>query len=1140
MGHGKVKARHGILPLPQAWPGFIFGDVEDDSASKRQDLPQTELDDAGRANVEAPVDTAERKSPMKLRASFSLLESGGRPVVRSIERSWWPAPVLVGVRPLFDRDVAAEGSLAEFELTRVDLNGKLVAAREIQAKLVREERQWYWRYDDNRGWNSGYHVDDELIEARSVAIAGRVKLALPVTYGRYRLEMFDPETRLTARYRFYAGWGAQDADDMGNRPDRVQLKLEGAPFKNGDVAQLTITPPHDGDALVTVEGDRVLYQRRLAVRTSGTRVQIPIDAAWNRHDLYIGVVAFRPGSQGDRVTPSRALGLVHLPLARDGRMLKLALSAPAKTTPEQSVPVKLKLSDAAGKPLGGGKAIVTVSAVDVGILNITRYASPDPIGFFFGKHRYDADVLDLYGKLIEKMNGSMAKQRFGGDAGKRDTQSLPRKVRLVDLFSGPVALDANGEATVALTLPDFNGTLRLMAVASTADSYARAEAEMVVAAPIVAELAMPRFIAPGDSATIALDVTNLSGSQQDVSIAVEAAAPLQISGGSAELKLADKERKVLRYTAQASDAFGLAPIKVTITAGKLKLVREAALQVQPATPLVREVRRLRLDHDGSYKLDAAMADGYWAGSATVNVTLSNKPPIDVRDAVQGLLMYPYGCLEQTTSSAYPLVFIDEAGAQAFGIVPLSREERAKRLDGAFSRLAAMQQPQGGFGMWSAGNPYEAWLSAYVTGFLQDARQAGFAVPATLEQRAMASLLEQFQRTPGMQTKPPKDMQRDANGRITRYQDIEALRQAHQRFAEAAHTGYILAREHKAPLATLRTLHDEYRGNARSNLALLHLALALKMMGDEARAKVALDDAMQIGWGIQAAADGYYGEWLGDYGSRLRDTALSYALMQRHNIVHPRRENLLVDLAADFDKHRYFSTQERLALFLAARAAGGSDQAWTAVLQNGTRSETLTARSSVQRSFDVAALKRGISVASTNSEPLFIEVAAQGYPTKPLEARSDRIAVERSWWTAAGAPAATREFKTGDMLVVRLRVNASERIKDALVVDRIPAGVEVENLNLSQGPQAGEFKVDGVNIGQAMLDPRIKHSEYRDDRFVVAAALDRNRLDLYYLLRVVTPGKFVVPAPYAEDMYRPDVRGIGKAEADITVVDPRAL
>lgn len=1137
-----VAVERQRIALPQKWPGFVFGDADDDNQRKRQDLEEKTLDDTGKTEVSVPVLTEDRHSPMRVRASFSLLESGGRPVVRSIERTWWPAPVLVGLRPLFDRDVVQEGGLAEFEVVRVDSTGAFKPAKDVQLKLIHEERNWYWRYDDSRGWHSGYTTEEELAEARSLKLTARSKIAVPVRWGRYRLELHDPETGETARYRFYAGWGAQDADDVGNRPDRVQLKLEGAPFKPGDTARLTLTPPHDGQALVTVEGDRVLYQKRLSVSTKGTKLEIPVDAAWARHDLYITVAAFRPGSDGDRVTPARALGLVHLPLAREPRKLKLALTAPPKATPEGRVPVKLKLMDAAGQPLKAGSAIVTLSTVDVGILNITRYATPDPFGFWFGRHRYGADVLDLYGKLIEKMEGNQAKQRFGGDAGKRDTQSLPRKIRLVDLFSGPVQVDARGEATVPLDLPDFNGTLRLMAVASSADSYASTEAEMVVAAPLVAELSLPRFIAPGDHATLALDVTNLSGSPQEVSVQAEAGAPLRLSGSPAPFKLADKQRRILHLAAEATDAYGLAPIKLAVHAGKIQVKREAALQVQPATPLLRSVQRQRLAPGAGFKLPATLLDGLWADSAAVDVVLSSAPPIDVRQAVEGLLMYPYGCLEQTTSSAYPLVFVDEEGARAVGLKPISRDERARRLDGAFARIGGMQQPQGGFGLWSAQGPYEGWLSAYVAGFLQDARDAGFAVPETLRERTMQGLLEQFQRAPGLQIKPPEGAQRDAEGRLQRRGDVELFRQAHQRLAESAHVGYILAREQKAPLATLRTLHDQYRGNARSPLALVHLGLALKLMGDEARARVAFDDAMKLGYGIQPArSDGYgWGEWLGDYGSEVRDTALAYALLHRHQVAHAQRENLLARLGERAGNRQYYSTQERLALFLAARAAGGSkEQPWRATLKRGETTQKLEGKATAQHSLGLAALRAGAELTNTGDEALFIEVTASGYPVKPPAPRTDAIHIERSWWTMDGKPADLGgTLQTGDMLVVRLRVQAKQRIADGLIVDRIPAGLEIENLNISQGPQAEAFAIEGRNVGAAMEARHVKHVEYRDDRFVVASELDGSWREFFYLVRAVTPGRYVVPAPFVEDMYRPELRGIGAAQADLTVRDPR--
>ena len=208
--------------------------------------------------------------------------------------------------------------------------------------------------------------------------------------------------------------------------------------------------------------------------------------------------------------------------------------------------------------------------------------------------------------------------------------------------------------------------------------------------------------------------------------------------------------------------------------------------------------------------------------------------------VKGLLMYPYGCLEQTTSSAYPLVFIDEAAAASFGMTPISREERAKRLDAAFARLSGMQQPKGGFGLWTAAAPMKPGSAPTSPAFCKTRATPASPCRRPCSSARMDALTEQFQRAPNFQTQPPKELKRDANGRLSDYREVEALRMAHQRFAEAAHAGYILAREQKAPLATLRTLHDSYRGNAQSPLPLLHLGLALKLMGDEARAKLAID------------------------------------------------------------------------------------------------------------------------------------------------------------------------------------------------------------------------------------------------------------------------------------------------------------
>ena len=220
------QVKRNRYALAQQWPGFVFGDVADDSLRHYEELPETTLDDSGFAQLKVDLASAgAANSPVSVRVSASLLESGGRPVVRSIERSVWPAEKLIAVRPLFNNDVTREGAPAGFEVVRVDASGKVMPLPEAQVRLFRERRNYYWRYDDQRGWNSGYTETEDLEDSRTIALPDRTSLTLPVGWGRFRLEITDPETNQVMRYRFYAGWDAQDADAMGNRPDRVQMKL---------------------------------------------------------------------------------------------------------------------------------------------------------------------------------------------------------------------------------------------------------------------------------------------------------------------------------------------------------------------------------------------------------------------------------------------------------------------------------------------------------------------------------------------------------------------------------------------------------------------------------------------------------------------------------------------------------------------------------------------------------------------------------------------------------------------------------------------------------------------------------------------------------------------------------------------------
>jgi uncharacterized protein YfaS (alpha-2-macroglobulin family) len=497
----------------------------------------------------------------------------------------------------------------------------------------------------------------------------------------------------------------------------------------------------------------------------------------------------------------------------------------------------------------------------------------------------------------------------------------------------------------------------------------------------------------------------------------------------------------------------------------------------------------------------------------------------VRSAVSGLLTYPYGCAEQTTSSAYPHLLIDEAAATRLGLKPYSRAQRVEMLDKAIGRLSAMQAPNGAFSLWGRVSEYEYWLSAYVTHFLLDAREQGFGVPSAMHKRALDFLLRGLQE--GMAGLLRAAEQKPVWNETAIWNDRRYAGSG--RFGVLAYGGYVLAREARAPLGTLRQLF-ELRSSSHSGLALVHLGIALRLMGDDTRGDQAIAEGLR-----KPRQSGY---WWGDYGSVLRDAALSYALLGKHRIAAEGRDNLLAVMAGELQRPETgYSTQEKLAVFLVGRELGESqpNAEWRAQWQAGAAPEAVTNKGSWFKELDAAQLASGVSIANRHTSKLYVELAYSGHPLKPPLPARKAFELKRTLFAADGSALGARPLRVGESVIVRLQVKSRARIANGLVVDRIPAGLEIENLNIAQGERLGVLKVDGIEVAEAMNNPRIQHVEFRDDRVVAAARLDGDTV-LFYRARVVTPGRFVVPPLYAEDMYWPQTFGIGGDGEVLHVID----
>lgn len=1099
-------------PLP-AYKDYFFGNPADVKLVGREDLPELQLNDKGGAFLEVPPLSGKINSPLTVGIIGSLHETGGRTVTRKLDAPFWPAQNLVGIRPQFSKDTVEANGEAAFSLVRVTSEGQRVAGTQpLAVTLVKEDKEYFWEYSDAEGWqrkdiSNEYPVLQQKI---SLDAQGQGKAVFSVQQGGYRLEVEDAETGLKAVYPFHAGWDWENEGNTAARPDQIELALDKPMYRAGDVAKLKITPPSAGEAIVAVEGESMLWSTRVSLPADGMTVDIPVDKAWNRHDLYITVTSFRPASSQQKIAPNRALGVIFLPLDREERQLNLAIEAPEKIQPEQTVSVMVSAGN-----LPNGSAVVTLAAVDVGVLNITDFKTPDPFAFYFAQHAYGVSLHDAYGRIIENVDGQPLRQRFGGDAGGRHGGFLPPAgVRIVSLFSGAVKFDDQGKAKIDLAIPGFDGTLRLMAVAASADRFGSAEREMQVASPVVASMAAPRFLATGDSSFLTVDLNNTTDVVQNVKLKIGADPVLGFTPVLQDVTLDKKQRQTLSFPVASAQQLGSGQIRLELTGKDFTAHRQVQLAVRPPYAGTHISQSRELKPGESLDMGAAGLQGLMPAGLRASLSLSATPVLPMRSVLQGLLQYPYGCLEQTTSTAWPYLFLEPGVAERLGLEPLDMKQRNERVNAALLQLAGMQLSSGGFTLWSNYGEEEYWLTPYVTDFLLDAKDQGFVVPDWLLQAALKNLGERLQ-----------ENERYIDSRYDYSDTPEDLD-----LAARAYAAYVLSRVKQAPLGTLRVIYDKDISKATSGLPLVHLGLALNAMGDSKRG----NDAIQKGLAL-VRDDKVY---IGDYGSRLRDDAAILYLLLRYKVDVPKLGDRVRELAGLVHDHNYLSTQEQLFAFLAGlKIQEKSREPWKATLKLAGNSLDLSGSGMQVRSLTAADLQGAATLTATGNHPVYVDLSLDGYPAVMPSLDTDPIDIKREWYNLQGKKVQPDAVKAGDLLLVHLIVNSNVAVHDALVVDMLPAGFEIENTNLANNEDLQTLQLEGTNkpVTELLDSSTLRTQEFRDDRYVAALPLEaKTRHHLFYMVRVVSGGTFVIPPPHVEDMYRPELNGTGLSEGKLTV------
>ena len=1016
--------------------------------------------------------------PLLARARIGVYEPGGRATQAIASMSVRTRDLYLGIRPAFEGRYVRRNTAAAFEIVSLDGQGQRTALENVSWQIVREVVNYQW-YEVDGDWRFERITQDRPIAAGSLStqMDQLAEVSDTLSWGTYRVIVEDESGETSSSQRFYVGWwGAASAD----RPDELVVTSEAESYLPGATAQVTIRPSLAGPALVVVANDHVLETRQIDVPADGMTIDLDVSEDWGG-GAYVLVTHYRALSDGEPRAPVRSVGLTWVEVDTGARELEVAINAPEVVAPQQTITVPVQVSN-----LSGERAWLTLAAVDQGILQLTQYASPNPEDHYFGKRRLGVDMRDDYGRLIQDTSGTRGTIRSGGDSAFGGAALTVVPTRTVALFSGLIELDAQGRGEVELVIPDFVGELRLMAVAVSQTKVGQADQPLTIRDALVGELSLPRFLAPGDTAQATLSLHNVAGPAGRYEANISTGGPLLVEGGDISLSLAEGERQEVAVMLSASE-IGIGTVQLDLSGpGGVDRTRHWPLQVRAAQmPETREEVAI-FGGGTSYQVPTDSLVGLIPATANVSLALSTTRGLDTGGLLRALDRYPYGCLEQSVSRAFPLMFYKDMAAEA-NMETEDGEAIEIRIQNAVNRVLDMQRTSGAFGMWGyRSDEADSWLSLYAIDFLLAADDQGYIVPDDALRRGLSW----------------------ASSVSTQSWRDNPVR---------AYAFYLVATHGNVVPGDLRYFHDTLRAGMSNVLALSHMGGALDAMGDRARGAASFDQALRLA--VTADANSYEPY---RYGSLTRDVAglTALAAMNGRLTLLPSLFDRIDELAP---RLAYTTTQEKSWLLFAAMALRISDAELDVSVEGAS---ILIGEDPVMVTPSAAEVVAGVSAANAG-EDIWRTLTRVGVPEDPQAASAEGLVLTRSIFNLDGTAADLDGVRQNDRLVVLIQGRMNDNYaREMAVMDLLPAGFEIETL-LSPGAQPWLPGLTSTRMAEA-----------RDDRFVAAfdvgnryrpTAPDsegrpiRPRFAVAYQVRAITPGTFVQPPTYVEDMYMPRVR-----------------
>ncbi|WP_338867530.1 alpha-2-macroglobulin family protein [Myxococcus stipitatus] len=1079
------------------------------------------LDEEGKVVLKCPgrEDMGDVRGPMSLRAGVSVFEAGSGRLTRGFSSGRiHPERYYLGLQT--DTKRVKEGRPVSVKGVVVDWNGKRIKASPspafVEVETLRLEEEYGGYYDED---------DSQDFLERNLRALPESRFLAKVVGGRFNFTV-TPEQN-AAGYLVRVGSGRTRSDlvlegqgryhwrNTVSRVDQTPRRHTPTPLdvvvprevRNGEPFTVKVKAPYRGRMLFTVETDRVLASEWKAVE--------PGEVTWTftpkkfAPNLYVSALMVKDPHLESREAfmSERAFGVASVMMAPVDYTQAVAMRVPKEVRSNESLAVDLDLG-----PLDE-PTFASVAVVDEGILSVTGFQSPNPLQKIFTKRALGVRTYETIGWTMLMPPGGSSRPAGGDAAG--DASGRVRPIKPVALWSGVVRVPASGKLRLPFRLPQYRGAVRVMAVTAGPKRVGNASAKVLVKDPLVLQTTLPRFLTQNDEVQVPVFVTNLSGKAQDVKVTlraeslpvpglsgpVAATSPLQLLSKSEGLaRVENGKSRTFVFQARAVQSVGAARLSVVVEGGGHTSKETLDVPLSPAGPRERRVQRIELAQgvtDVSKYLQ-----GWTPTTERSTLWVTANPYAQSLQHLSYLARYPYGCIEQTTSSTRPLLFMSEMVDSIDPTLTGKGSVESMVLAG-ISRVLSMQTPSGGFGYWPGSTDAVPWGTAYATHMLLDAQKLKYPVPQERLNGALQWMGDSLNAIEGW-----GGHHRDAMGEAEAYMHYVLALSGKGRKARVQKLVDVLTEKQKAGPLSGQDLEAMYT-----------LKAALWLSGDRRYEKELRSPD------LSPVTDERKNSWSFYSDRRRRGFMLSTFQDLFGNDAAGEPLAAMVAESLQAQSSDWYTTQELVwgITGLGKRLKGASMQFAPPVLtvdgEQVVAQQSRASRASDRTWVLARASERNalqLDLPSKDSGKVYLVLSSEGVRSdSQARVGGQGLTLTRRYRKSDGSLLEPGKSPVALAALIHveleLRNTTAEVMRNIVLVDRLPAGWEIENARLGR-----EVAVNWV-AADALWKP--DYVNIRDDRMEVFGALEaKESKTVVYSVRAVTAGTFTIPGAEAEAMY----------------------